>query len=80
MRQGKKSKEKPAAASGRRLQARWYALAGGVCALFLGACAALVFAYYRRAIAEEFTRMAVENLDAYTAAQRDDTLSGLHAA
>lgn len=78
MRQGKKSKEKPAAASGRRLQARWYALAGGVCALFLGACAALVFAYYRRAIAEEFTRMAVENLDAYTAAQRDDTLSGLH--
>ncbi len=78
MGKGKRKRKKTMDTSGRRLQARWYALAGGVCALFLGACAALVFAYYRRAIAEEFTRMAVENLDAYTAAQRDDTLSGLH--
>ncbi|WP_418667253.1 GGDEF domain-containing protein [Allofournierella sp.] len=76
MRAAKKRGEKPVC--GRRAQVRWYALAGGACALFLSACAALVFAYYRRAITEEFTAMAVENLDAYTAAQRDETLSGLH--
>lgn len=78
MEQPEHTEQKTAAAARRRTQGRWYALAGGVCALFLGACVALVFIYYRRAITEEFTAMTMENLNAYTAAQRDETLSRLH--
>lgn len=67
----------PRRTKGRWERGRWYALGGALCALFLGACVALVFFYYRSATSKEFTAMEVENLNAYTAAQRDETLSKL---
>ncbi|WP_455617775.1 EAL domain-containing protein [Eisenbergiella sp.] len=72
----KKSKEKKSAKSGEyKFDRRWYLTAGLAAVIFLSISVALAVSYFYDSARSEFTQIMTENLNTYTAGQRDEILS-----